>query len=62
MKYCPLTWLSTESFTDEECEREECAWWDDKRKQCSIKTFLTNGEIPSVTIKEEPNDIDHYFL
>jgi hypothetical protein len=74
-KYCPLSWLSPKKFTNEECETKECAWWDNKREQCSIKTFLTNREEPaytttipkgeainSVVIKQEPSDINHYFL
>jgi hypothetical protein len=53
-KYCPLSWLSPKKFTNEECETKECAWWDNKREQCSIKTFLTDGEVPSGTESIDP--------
>lgn len=74
-KHCPLTWLSSKSFSNNMCEEQRCAWWDNKREQCGIKTFLTNKEEPayaitvpkgeaigSVTIRQEPSDINHYFL
>ena len=53
-KHCPLTWLSSKSFSNNICEKERCAWWDNKREQCSIKTFLTDGEIPSGTESIDP--------
>ena len=74
-KSCPLIWLSSKDYSNDNCETKECAWWDNKREQCSIKTFLTNKEEPayaitapkgetigSVTIRQEPSDINHYFL
>ena len=53
-KHCPFIWLSSKNYSDDNCEKQRCAWWDNKREQCSIKTFLTNGEVPSNTESIDP--------
>jgi hypothetical protein len=42
MKYCPLTWISPKKFTNDECEMERCAWWNENMKECCIKTLCAS--------------------
>ena len=36
--YCPML---VNSYGDAKfCESNKCAWWDEVRRQCAVKTFL----------------------
>lgn len=67
MKMCPMMTGRGKCFNTVFCYEEECAWWNEETHECSIKILnaINKKEIntpSSVTIKQEPNDIDHYFL
>lgn len=36
------------------CKLEECAWWDDTRKQCAVKTFMLK-EQKTTTVEIDRN-------
>lgn len=36
------------------CKLEECAWWDEKRKQCAVKTFMLK-EQKTTTVEIDRN-------
>lgn len=64
-KYCPLK--TNKNGYSSPCLEKDCAWWSEEAQECCIKSFFAIDKkeinIPSsVTIKQEPNDIDHYFL
>ena len=35
------------------CKKEECAWWNEYREECIIKTFIRSAEHKTVTIKRD---------
>ena len=32
-----------------ECKKEKCAWWNEKREECAIKTFMCNSKNKTTT-------------
>jgi hypothetical protein len=67
MKICPVMTGRGRCFNTIYCYKEECAWWNEETQECSIKNLsaIDKKEInipSSVTVKQDPNDIDHYFL
>lgn len=67
MKICPVMTGRGRYFNSIYCYKEECAWWNEATQCCCIKNLSTVDKkeisIPSsVTIRQEPNDINHYFL
>lgn len=38
-KDCPLRYINHELPPDFPCGKEQCAWWDNKRKCCAILTI-----------------------
>lgn len=44
--YCPML---VNSYGDAKfCESNKCAWWDEVRRQCAVKTFLLKDFTPSL--------------
>ena len=35
--WCPMRFATGNRYS---CQKENCAWWDEKNKQCCIKTFM----------------------
>lgn len=48
--YCPLCMTAGHLF---ECQKVNCAWWNEYREECSIKTFIRSAEHKTVTIEKE---------
>ena len=36
-----------------ECKKEKCAWWNEKREECAVKTFMCNSKNKTVTIERD---------
>lgn len=56
MNYCPIKMLSSKDSYYQTCDGGRCQLYDDKRCQCSIKTFLTKENHININIedKQEP--------
>lgn len=39
IKYCPITSGRGNTYSYKVCEKEKCAFWDEEKKQCCIKTM-----------------------
>ena len=39
IKYCPITSGRGNTYSYKVCEEEKCAFWDEEKKQCCIKTL-----------------------
>jgi hypothetical protein len=45
------------------CENGKCAWWDEVRRQCAVKTFLLKDFTPSLNeIVSMITDKNHIVL
>ncbi len=36
-KLCPMSFNSPEQVDILKCKKEQCAWWNDKYKECAIR-------------------------
>ena len=56
MNYCPIKMLSSKDSYYQTCDGGRCQLYDNKRSQCSIKTFLTKENHTNINIenKQEP--------
>ena len=50
---CPMRVGSAGYMYD--CRLEECGWWDEKRKQCCVKTFMTKESDNKMTVEIDRN-------
>lgn len=48
--YCPMCMTAGHLF---ECKKANCAWWNEYREECIIKTFVRSAEHKIVTIEKE---------
>ena len=52
-KSCPLRVGSAGHTYD--CKKQGCAWWDESKNQCAVKSFLVkNNQSTTVTIERNP--------
>lgn len=59
--FCPML---VNSYGDAKfCEGNKCAWWDEVRRQCAVKTFLLKDFTPSLNeIVSMITDKNHIVL